>query len=161
MRAREVALNERADLRMDVEAAQALVDWKSRFADEVAAGARRLAVESSQPEHDPQSLGQDLLHAGTTQSQALVNHVGGETGTLQLLDPNFATDGGGFTVHDEPLTLNGPGVNNLGALTNLPFSTVFLTQCGERPVYSWPFATPGIKCNGLAEPLVALDRCGH
>jgi len=68
---------------------------------------------------DPQSLGQDLLHGGSTQSQALVNHVGGETGTLQLLDPNFATDGGGFTVRDEPLTLNGPGVNNLGALTNL------------------------------------------
>jgi hypothetical protein len=36
---------------MRVEAAKALVDWKSRFADEVAAGARRLAVESSQPEH--------------------------------------------------------------------------------------------------------------
>ena len=68
---------------------------------------------------DPQSLGQDLLHGGSSNSQALVNHVGGETGTLQLLDPNFATAGGGFTVRDEPLTLNGPGVNNLGALTNL------------------------------------------
>jgi autotransporter-associated beta strand protein len=72
---------------------------------------------------DPQSLGRDLLHGGTAQSQALVNDSGGETGTLQLLDPNFASDGGGFTVRDEPLTLNGPGVyqagQNLGALNNI------------------------------------------
>jgi len=44
-------MHERAGLRIDVEAARALIDWKSRFADEVVAGARRLAVESSQPEH--------------------------------------------------------------------------------------------------------------
>jgi|GEM_PF-1006060 len=44
-------MNDRAGLRIDVEAARALVDWKSRFADEVAAGARRLALESSQPKH--------------------------------------------------------------------------------------------------------------
>jgi hypothetical protein len=44
-------MSERAGFRVDVEAAKALVDWKSRFADEVAAGARRLAVESGQPEH--------------------------------------------------------------------------------------------------------------
>ena len=43
-------MSERAGLRIDVEAAKALVDWKSRFAAEVAAGARRLAAESSQPE---------------------------------------------------------------------------------------------------------------
>ena len=44
-------MSEMAGLRIDVEAARALVSWKSRFADEVAAQARRLAAESSQPEH--------------------------------------------------------------------------------------------------------------
>ena len=44
-------MSEKADLRIDVEAAKALVYWKSLFADEVAARARRLAAESSQPEH--------------------------------------------------------------------------------------------------------------
>ena len=44
-------MSEKADLRIDVEAAKALVHWKSLFADEVAARARRLAAESSQPEH--------------------------------------------------------------------------------------------------------------
>jgi autotransporter-associated beta strand protein len=73
---------------------------------------------------DAQSLGRDLLHGGSAQSQALVNEVGGEVGTLQLLDPNFATDGGGFTVRDEPLTLNGTGVIGpggfaIGALNNI------------------------------------------
>ena len=48
---RDVAMSEMAGLRIDVEAAKALVSWKSRFADEVAAQARRLAAESSQPEH--------------------------------------------------------------------------------------------------------------
>jgi hypothetical protein len=37
--------------RIDVEAATALVYWKSWFADEVAVQARRLAAESNQPEH--------------------------------------------------------------------------------------------------------------
>ncbi len=37
--------------RIDMEAAKALVAWKSRFADEVAARARLLAAESGQPEH--------------------------------------------------------------------------------------------------------------
>ena len=41
----------RRQLRIDVEAAKALVYWKSLFADEVAARARRLAAESSEPEH--------------------------------------------------------------------------------------------------------------
>ncbi len=43
---REVAMSEEADLRIDIEAAKALVYWKSLFADEVVARARRLAVES-------------------------------------------------------------------------------------------------------------------
>jgi hypothetical protein len=38
------------DCRIDVEAARALIYWKSLFADEVAARARQLAAESSQPE---------------------------------------------------------------------------------------------------------------
>jgi hypothetical protein len=48
---REVAMSEKADLRIDIEAAKALVYWKSMFADEVVARARRLAAESGQPEH--------------------------------------------------------------------------------------------------------------
>jgi hypothetical protein len=44
-------MREKADFRIDVEAAKALICWKSLFADEVAARARRLAAESSQPEH--------------------------------------------------------------------------------------------------------------
>jgi Resolvase, N terminal domain len=48
---REVAMSEKADLRIDIEAAKALVYWKSLFADEVAACERRLAAESDQPEH--------------------------------------------------------------------------------------------------------------
>lgn len=39
-----------SDIRIEIEAAKALHYWKSLFADEVAAGARRLAAESSQPE---------------------------------------------------------------------------------------------------------------
>jgi len=37
--------------RVDIEAAKALVYWKSLFADAVAARAKRLAAESSEPEH--------------------------------------------------------------------------------------------------------------
>ncbi|HLN27268.1 MAG TPA: hypothetical protein VK395_05950 [Gemmataceae bacterium] len=44
-------MREKADFRIDVGAAKALIYWKSLFADEVAARARRLAAESSQPEH--------------------------------------------------------------------------------------------------------------
>jgi hypothetical protein len=42
-------MSETAGIRIDVKAAKALVDWKSRFADEVATRARRLAAESGQP----------------------------------------------------------------------------------------------------------------
>jgi autotransporter-associated beta strand protein len=67
---------------------------------------------------DPLSLGPDASHGGgTAASGTLVNQVGGETGTLQLLDPNYATDGGGFTVLDEQLTLNGTGVSGSGVTT--------------------------------------------
>jgi hypothetical protein len=43
-------VSENADVHIDIEAAKALVYWKSLFADEVAARARRLAAESGQPE---------------------------------------------------------------------------------------------------------------
>ena len=43
-------MSEKTDVRIDVEAAKALIHWKSLFADEVAARARRLAAESGQPE---------------------------------------------------------------------------------------------------------------
>jgi hypothetical protein len=46
----EVVMCEKADFRIDVEAAKALIYWKSMFADEVAARARQLAAESGQPE---------------------------------------------------------------------------------------------------------------
>jgi hypothetical protein len=42
-------MNETAHLRIDIEAARALVSWKSLFADEVASRARRLAAASSDP----------------------------------------------------------------------------------------------------------------
>ena len=44
-------MSEKADIRIDIEAAKALIYWKSLFADEVATRARRLAAESSEPEH--------------------------------------------------------------------------------------------------------------
>ena len=40
----------KADIRIDLEAAKALIHWKSLFADEVAAKARQLAAESNLPE---------------------------------------------------------------------------------------------------------------
>jgi hypothetical protein len=44
-------MGDKLDLRIDVEAAKVLIHWKSLFADEVAARARRFAAESSHPEH--------------------------------------------------------------------------------------------------------------
>jgi hypothetical protein len=44
-------MNETVALRIDVEAAKALIQWKSLFADEVALCARRIAADSSEPEH--------------------------------------------------------------------------------------------------------------
>ena len=43
-------MNEKVDVRIEVEAIQALIHWKSRFADEIVAGARRLAAESGEPQ---------------------------------------------------------------------------------------------------------------
>jgi hypothetical protein len=43
-------MREKVDVRVDVEAAKALVYWKSMFAEEVAKRARRLAAESSEPD---------------------------------------------------------------------------------------------------------------
>ncbi len=43
-------MSEKAGIRIDIEAAKAPIYWKSLFADEVAARARRLAAESGQPE---------------------------------------------------------------------------------------------------------------
>jgi hypothetical protein len=44
-------MTENAEMQIDIEAAKALVRWKSLFADEVAAAARRIAAESNRPEH--------------------------------------------------------------------------------------------------------------
>jgi hypothetical protein len=44
-------MSELAEVRVDVDAATALVHWKSRFADEVATRARQLAAESGQSNH--------------------------------------------------------------------------------------------------------------
>jgi len=44
-------MREKAEVRIDIEAAKALIHWKSLFADEVASRAKRLAAESSQPQH--------------------------------------------------------------------------------------------------------------
>jgi hypothetical protein len=43
-------MREKANVRIDLEAANALVHWKSLFAEEVAVRARRLAAESSEPD---------------------------------------------------------------------------------------------------------------
>ena len=43
-------MSQRVDLRIDVEAAKALIEWKSMFAEKVSAYARRLAAESSHPD---------------------------------------------------------------------------------------------------------------
>lgn len=42
-------MNEATDILIEMEAAKALVRWKSLFADEVAAHARRIAKESPRP----------------------------------------------------------------------------------------------------------------
>jgi hypothetical protein len=47
---KEVAMSNKAEVRIDVEAAKALIHWKSLFADEVATRARQLAAESNQPD---------------------------------------------------------------------------------------------------------------
>jgi hypothetical protein len=44
-------MSKQAAFRIDVEAARALIFWKTLFADDVAAQARRLAAESGQPAH--------------------------------------------------------------------------------------------------------------
>src|SRR5262249_53192224 len=62
---------------------------------------------------------QTPLGLGTAAGGTLVNKTLTKTGTLQLDDPNTATDGGGFTILDEQVTLNGPGVGSLGALANV------------------------------------------
>lgn len=46
---KEVAMSKKAYVRIEVEAAKSLIHWKWLFADEVAARARQLAEESSQP----------------------------------------------------------------------------------------------------------------
>ena len=43
-------MSEKAGVCIDIEAAKALVYWKSLFADEVAMRARQLAAESSRPD---------------------------------------------------------------------------------------------------------------
>jgi hypothetical protein len=43
-------MSKNADFHIEVDAAKALIYWKSLFADEVATRARQLAAESSQPD---------------------------------------------------------------------------------------------------------------
>ena len=42
-------MNENVQVRIDVEAAKALAQWKAQFADEVCEQAKRLAAQSNQP----------------------------------------------------------------------------------------------------------------
>ena len=44
-------MSQQIDLRIDVEAAKALLHWKSLFVDQVTAHARRIVAESSHPDH--------------------------------------------------------------------------------------------------------------
>jgi hypothetical protein len=48
---KEVAMGETGKIQIEIEAARALVYWKSLFAEEVVSRARRLAAESNQPGH--------------------------------------------------------------------------------------------------------------
>jgi hypothetical protein len=45
-----VVMNPSGQLRIDVDAAKALADWKSLFAAEVSEGAKRIAAASSHPD---------------------------------------------------------------------------------------------------------------
>jgi hypothetical protein len=45
----EVVMNADGRVKIDVEAARALVEWKALFASEVCEGAKRLAAQSSEP----------------------------------------------------------------------------------------------------------------
>jgi hypothetical protein len=72
----EVAMSERADLRIDIDAAKALIYWKSLFADEVAARARRLAAESSQPEHVTLSHYREAAQIAVRSLPAAILHGG-------------------------------------------------------------------------------------
>ena len=54
-------MSEKAGVYIDIEAAKALVYWKSLFADEVAMRARQLAAESSRP--DQVTLAHMVRHA--------------------------------------------------------------------------------------------------
>lgn len=58
---------------------------------------------------------------GTAATGVLVeyNYLTNDTGTLQLIDPNYKTDGGGFTIQNVLLTLNGPGDSRNGAIDNV------------------------------------------
>jgi autotransporter-associated beta strand protein len=66
---------------------------------------------------DRRSLGSAIGQADET----VVNYntTSGKAGTLQVYDPNSATDSGGFPVTSEQLVLNGPGFGGIGALDNL------------------------------------------
>jgi len=44
-------VSQKTDFRIDIDAANELIRWKSLFADEVTAHARRLSAESNHPEH--------------------------------------------------------------------------------------------------------------
>jgi hypothetical protein len=46
----EVVMNARRQVRIDVEAAEALAQWKAQFATEVCERAKRLAAESGHPD---------------------------------------------------------------------------------------------------------------
>ena len=65
---------------------------------------------------DPLALG---AGDNTAQTGTVVNQSITETGTLQLFDPNSAKDGGGFTIVNEQLILNGTGASGLGALADV------------------------------------------
>jgi hypothetical protein len=69
-------MSQKAHVRIEVEAAKALIYWKSLFADEVAAGARQLAAQSSQPERVTLSHYQQAAQAAVRSLSAAILHGG-------------------------------------------------------------------------------------
>ena len=69
-------MRETADVRIDVEAAKALVYWKSVFAEEVAARARRLAAESSEPDRVTLSHYRQAAQFAVRSLPAAISRVG-------------------------------------------------------------------------------------
>lgn len=76
-------MSDRTEIRVDLEAARALVTWKSLFADEVAARARLLAAESTNPERITLSQYQQAARVALRSLSAAILEGGASSGEHQ------------------------------------------------------------------------------